>query len=320
MLNKSIDTIKIHERMTPIINNVIKSFNSEYSIDHISKYPIPSKDKIIEILKDFIDILFPGYFSNKEINEINLEYYLGNKINKVFESLSEEIAKSYRHEHYIKNNWCELCEECIDNCIDTGIEDTLHLLEQIPEIRRLLSLDVKAAFDGDPAAKGYNEIVFSYPGLRAITIHRIAHILYEQNVPLIPRIMSEYAHCETGIDIHPGAKIGESFFIDHGTGVVIGETCDIGNSVKIYQGVTLGALSFPKDEKGNIIKGAKRHPTLQDNVTIYSGATILGGDTIIGTNSVVGGNVWIVTSVPENSRVILSDIQSNPIIKNFSKP
>jgi len=260
--------------------------------------------------------LFPGYFTDYQITNINLEYYLGNKINKVFEKLSEEIAKAYRHEHFLKNNSCEPCDDCFDKCNETGINVALHLLEQIPEIRRKLSLDVKAAFDGDPAAKSYNEIVFSYPGVFAITIHRIANILYNEKVPLIPRIMSEYSHSLTGIDIHPGASIGESFFIDHGTGVVFGETCEIGNYVKIYQGVTLGALSFPKDNEGNIIKGKKRHPTIEDNVTIYSGATILGGETVIGKNTVIGGNSWIVSSIPPNSKVMLADVQTKLTIKN----
>lgn len=178
-------------------------------------------------------------------------------------------------------------------------------------------MDVKSAYDGDPAAKSFNEIVFSYPGIFAITVHRIAHLLYEKNVPLIPRMMSEYSHSLTGIDIHPGAKIGDNFFIDHGTGVVIGETCIIGNNVKIYQGVTLGALSFPKDEKGKLLKGLQRHPKIEDNVTIYSGATILGGKTVIGKNSIIGGNVWIVSSIPRNSKVTLSDAENKIVIKEI---
>jgi serine O-acetyltransferase len=180
-------------------------------------------------------------------------------------------------------------------------------------------MDVQAAYDGDPAAKSFNEIVFSYPGLFAITVHRIAHVLFEKKTQLIPRIMSEYSHSLTGIDIHPGAKIGKYFFIDHGTGVVIGETCIIGDNVKIYQGVTLGALSFPKDDKGNLLKGLQRHPIIENNVTIYSGATILGGKTVFGKNSVIGGNVWIISSIPENSKVILADTENNIIISKNKK-
>ena len=185
-------------------------------------------------------------------------------------------------------------------------EVTKHLLTQLPKIREMLKGDVKAAFNGDPAAKSYEEIVISYPGITAIAVYRIAHELYREDVPLIPRIMTEYAHTKTGIDIHPGAKIGKNFFIDHGTGVVIGETSVIGNNVKIYQGATLGALSFRKDERGRIIKGGKRHPTIEDNVTIYAEATILG-DVVIGKDSVVGGNVWIKQSVPSGVTVTIAN-------------
>jgi serine O-acetyltransferase len=183
---------------------------------------------------------------------------------------------------------------------------TQHLLTELPKIRQMLKGDVGAAFDGDPAAKSYEEIVISYPCISAIATYRIAHELYLKQVPLVPRIMSECSHSRTGIDIHPGAKIGKNFFIDHGTGVVIGETTIIGDKVKIYQGTTLGAMSFPKDERGRIIKGGKRHPTIEDNVTIYAEATILG-DIIIGKNSVVGGNVWIKESVPAGVTVTVAN-------------
>ena len=306
---------EIQKRMNDAVSDILQSFDRDYSIDHISKFPLPSKDKIISILKDIIDILFPGYFNEEYINKLNLKFYLGMKISNVFGELSSEIAKSYKHEHFLRTNSCQHCDECLEHCEDSGVDVAFYLLEKIPELRRLLSLDVKAAFEGDPAAKSYNEIVFSYPGMFAITVHRIAHLFYEKDVPLIPRIISEYSHSLTGIDIHPGASIGESFFIDHGTGVVIGETTTIGNNVKIYQGVTLGALSFPKDEKGKIIKGTKRHPAIEDHVTIYSGATILGGDTVIGKNSVIGGNTWIVSSIAPGSKVIMDDDQTKVKIK-----
>lgn len=192
-------------------------------------------------------------------------------------------------------------------------EIVISLIKKFPEIRRMLQTDIQAAYNGDPATTSTEEILYSYPSIQAISIHRIAHELYNLNVPIIPRIMNEYAHRLTGIDIHPGASIGEYFFIDHGTGVVIGETCTIGKNVKIYQGVTLGAKSFPLDEHGNPIKGIKRHPNIEDNVVIYAGATILGGDTTIGKNSVIGGNIWLTQSVPENSRVYNS--QPLPNIK-----
>ena len=182
---------------------------------------------------------------------------------------------------------------------------TLTFLENIPVVREILASDVQAAYDGDPAALNFDEVILAYPGLLAISVHRLAHSLYELDVPLMPRIMSEWAHAETGIDIHPGANIGPNFFIDHGTGVVIGETTDIGNHVKIYQGVTLGALSFPKDERGRLIRGSKRHPTVKDNVTIYANAIILGGETVIGEGSVVGGSVFVTSSVPPHSQVTI---------------
>ena len=182
----------------------------------------------------------------------------------------------------------------------------MRLLERLPAMRELLAGDVRAHYDGDPAARSFDEVVFCYPGLYAITVYRAAHELWQMDIPLLPRIMTEHAHGRTGIDIHPGAQIGKNFFIDHGTGVVIGETTEIGNNVRIYQGVTLGALSFPTDEHGNIMRGHKRHPTIEDNVTIYSGATILGGETTIGENSVIGGNVWITSSVPPNTTVFMA--------------
>jgi serine O-acetyltransferase len=185
------------------------------------------------------------------------------------------------------------------------------LLEKIPEIRQMLSGDIEAAYGGDPAAVSAEEVILSYPCVLAITTYRIAHELYLRGVPLIPRIMSENVHSLTGIDIHPGARIGKNFFIDHGTGVVIGETTEIGENVKMYQGVTLGALSFPKDEKGHVIKGRKRHPTIGNNVVIYSGATLLGPDAVIGDNVVIGGNVWITSPVPSNTRITIAQPQQN---------
>ncbi len=311
MIKKFIVKNNIEKRLNDAVNNILESVNSESMLYHINKYPIPSKKDIIKILNDLIDIIFPGCFTEKELNGVNIKYFLIDRANDVFEKLSIEIAKSFRHNHDIKNHQCDIC----DDCVEKGIETAMFLLDSIPELRRKIVLDVKAAFKGDPAAKSYNEIIFSYPGLIAITIHRIAHILYNKEIPLIPRIMSEYSHSLTGIDIHPGARIGENFFIDHGTGVVIGETTEIGDNVKIYQGVTLGGKSFPKDEKGNIIKGRKRHPTIEENVTIYSGATILGGDTVIGKNSVIGGNVWIVNSIDPNSLVTLTENQTKMNIK-----
>lgn len=301
----------IHKRVKGLVGTIINNYKEDEVLAHLHKYPIPSKEAIIKVINNFFEVLYPGYFIDDELSAINTEYYIGNKISDIFIILSEEIARSFRHKHNIDRTSCELCDESIKK----GVDITLLLLESIPELRNLLSLDVKAAFAGDPAAKNFDEIIFSYPGLYAITVHRIAHFLYNYHIPLVPRIMSEYSHSQSGIDIHPGATIGKRFFIDHGTGVVIGETTIIGDNVKIYQGVTLGALSFPKDEHGNILRDKKRHPTIDDNVTIYAGATILGGDTVIGKNSIIGGNVWITSSIPENSKVVLADPETKIIIK-----
>jgi serine O-acetyltransferase len=263
-----------------------------------SKYAIPSDESVTRILVLFQKILFIGYFGKQNIPDWELESHLHVLMSELFDVLSVQIAKSFRHE-------CEGTYETCDNCKVRGEEHTLMLLRKVPHIRRVLEGDVQAAFDGDPAAKSFDEIIFSYPCIKAIMVHRVAHELHLQGVHLLPRIMSEYAHAITGIDIHPGASIGRNFFIDHGTGVVVGETTVIGNSVKIYQGVTLGALSFPKDDKGRLLRGIKRHPTIEDNVTIYAGATVLGGDTLIGEGSTIGGNVWVTKSVPPRTKVVI---------------
>ena len=263
-----------------------------------SKYAVPSDESVREILNLFQKVLFIGYFGKQNIPDWELESHLHVLMSQLFDVLSIQVAKSLRHE-------CEGLHELCDNCKVRGEEHALVLMRRIPHIRRILEGDVQAALDGDPAAKSFDEVIFSYPCIKAIMVHRIARELYDLGVPLLPRIMSESAHTVTGIDIHPGARIGKNFFIDHGTGVVVGETTVIGNNVKIYQGVTLGALSFPKDDRGNLLRGIKRHPTIEDNVTIYAGATVLGGDTVIGRGSTIGGNVWITRSVPPGTRVVI---------------
>jgi serine O-acetyltransferase len=226
-----------------------------------------------------------------------VRYSMGQCVVALFDLLSEQICRSVRHDCFRYDQPCSDCEE-------QGHRLALDLLQRIPAIRRTLATDVQGAYEGDPAAKSYDEIIFSYPGIFAIMVYRVAHRLYELGVPLLPRIMSEHAHSVTGIDIHPGAEIGERFVIDHGTGIVIGETTRIGGSVRIYQGVTLGALSLPKDAVEKL-RGRKRHPTIEDEVIIYSGATILGGDTVIGARSVIGGNVWLTESVPADTTVVI---------------
>ena len=291
-----IDFIEGYRSQVPqVIEEIIGSIKEERSISHFNSALIPSKESVTEILEDLKDLLFPGYYRKQEIHTYSLSYQIGNGVNRVFENLSSQVSRSIRHECRRLNSLCT-------RCLDRGQKEALAFLKKVPQLRRVLAGDVQAAYDGDPAAKSLDEIIFSYPCILAVTVYRIAHELHIQGVPLLPRIMTEYAHSITGIDIHPGASIGRNFFIDHGTGVVIGETTEIGDRVKIYQGVTLGALSFPKDSEGNIIRGKKRHPTLEEDVTIYSNATILG-PVIIGARSVIGGNTWITRGVPPDTTV-----------------
>lgn len=280
-----------------IVSQLVLSCEGKECFDHVSPEPIPSRDSIVELMVKARRILYPGYFIRTRVDRVNIGYYFGQEVTGFFEALAEQITLSIRHECLRYNHPCT-------QCLERGHEAALTFIQEMPRLRKLLAKDVIAAHEGDPAAQSYDEIIFSYPGLFAITVYRIAHQLQEQGVPLIPRIMTEYAHSQTGIDIHPGAHIGESFFIDHGTGVVIGETTEIGNRVRIYQGVTLGALSLPRDAVKDL-RNKKRHPTIEDDVIIYSGATILGGDTVIGARTTVGGNVWITESVPPDTRVFL---------------
>jgi len=280
-----------------IVDRLARSCDGHQCFEHVSPEPIPSRDAIIALIDMAKRILFPGYFIRTRVDRVNLGYYLGQEVTGFFESLAEQVTLSIRHD-------CLRYDQPCSQCLDRGYDAAINLLEKLPALRKTLARDVVAARQGDPAAKGEDEIIFSYPGLSAVTTYRIAHQLYEQGIPLIPRIMTEYAKSLTGIDIHPGAHIGESFFIDHGTGVVIGETAVIGDRVRIYQGVTLGALSLPKGEIQDL-RTRKRHPTIEDDVVIYAGASILGGDTVIGARSVIGGNVWLTESVPPDTRVFL---------------
>jgi serine O-acetyltransferase len=256
---------------------------------------LPSRHVIGQIVESLRSILFPGYFGFSELKLESLRFHIGSTLDHLRRDLQEQI----------KRGLCFACEEgpeCLPFCDQKARELTGAFLRRLPEVQRRLGSDVKAAYEGDPAAANPDEVIFCYPGLSAITNYRLAHELRLLEVPIIPRMITEAAHSATGIDIHPGAVIGESFFIDHGTGVVIGETCIIGNRVRLYQGVTLGAKSFQQDEEGNAVRGIDRHPIVEDDVTIYSGATILGRVTI-GRGSVIGGNVWLVHSVPPGSRI-----------------
>jgi serine O-acetyltransferase len=277
---------------------------------------LPGREPIVHILHDLLDILYPGFGRRQNLHPGNVEYYVGNLIDGLHDKLTQQIARALRHEYFsahlvsadaARSKPCPPRDEHEPepDFEPQAQQKAVDLLRRLIPLRKLLEKDVQAAYEGDPAAKSYHEVIACYPGVEAITIYRIAHEVILLGVPLIPRIMCEYAHMRTGIDIHPGAMIGSGFFIDHGTGVVIGETCEIGVNVKLYQGVTLGALSFPRDSGGSIIRGQKRHPTLEDEVVVYANATILGGETRVGRKSVIGSNVWLTESVPPQTRVLL---------------
>ncbi|MGD6853002.1 MAG: serine O-acetyltransferase [Candidatus Bathyarchaeia archaeon] len=293
-----------------LVDDILASYERYGSMEHLEGRDLPSKKVVIEVLEDLFTVLFPGYLGNPELTKANVKYHLGTKITSIYTRLTDEVEKSLK---YI----CRKINDCPqDICQKRAHVVARELLEKLPEIRAKLSGDVEAAYCGDPAAVSTDEVILSYPCVLAITTYRIAHELYLAGVPLIPRIMSEHMHSLTGIDIHPGAKIGKNFFIDHGTGVVIGETTEIGDNVKLYQGVTLGALSFPKDEKGNIIKGRKRHPTIGNNVVIYSGATLLGAETVIGDNVVIGGNVWLTCPVAAGTKITIAEPEQKYKMEN----
>ena len=261
---------------------------------------LPGRRAMVATLRALLSALFPGCLSYEPIDHEDMEG-MRTRLRAIAEGLTDQIARieAYRVlEHSRPADF---------DCEGRAREVVRTLFGKLPEIRSLLQDDVLAAYEGDPAAHSNMEIVMAYPGLMAVATHRIAHVLYEEDVHLLPRVMSEYAHSRTGIDIHPGATIGRGFFIDHGTGVVIGETCVIGRNVKLYQGVTLGARSFQKDSEGHLVKGIKRHPNVEDDVIIYANATILGGDTVIGKGSIIGGNVWLAHSVPPGSRVFYKE-------------
>ncbi len=272
--------------------------------EHRVGEPLPSVEKLEEVVRKLREILFPGYFGNSTVHPNSMSYYIGVNTEKVFELLSEQILAGL----------CFACDKSkpysVSDHRDGAMKKSLDFIAALPKIRHLLSLDVKAAYDGDPAAKSFGEVIFCYPSIRAISNYRIAHEMVKLGVPIIPRIISEMAHSETGIDIHPEAKIDESFAIDHGTGVVIGATSIIGKNVKLFQGVTLGAKSFPMDENGNPIKGIPRHPIVEDEVVIYANATVLGRITV-GKGAVIGGNVWITNHVKPGAKIIQTKPKDN---------
>lgn len=276
------------------IDGVVESYTGALEIDNLESAALPNKRAVIDAFHHLEHVLFMGFYSTRALHRDNLRHAVAERMYAAHQLLVEQIERALQYDRWMGRSDRELPA-------GSGEEVVLKLFRGLPELRRMLNKDVNAAYTGDPAARNIEEIVFSYPSVQAVTAYRIAHELCLARVPMIPRIITEHAHAATGIDISPGARIGESFFIDHGTGTVIGETAVIGDRVKIYQGVTLGALSVPRREDNS--ENAKRHPTIEDDVTIYSGATILGGDTVIGRGSVIGGNVWLVKSVPPGSKV-----------------
>lgn len=282
------------------LNRIVKEISENYANEELfymkEGHQMPDRNCIVHIIMGLREITFPGYFDKEHLGENMPQFFLGHKLTNLYKVLHAQIQSAFLQQGKYSVNETEIREQTNEICND--------FFARFPKIQNMILKDVQAAYDGDPAAHSKEEIIFCYPGLLAVFIYRFAHELYLKKVPFIPRIMTEYAHAHTGIDINPGATIGEYFFIDHGTGVVIGETTNIGNYVKVYQGVTLGALST---RSGQLLRDVKRHPTIEDNVTIYSNSSILGGETVIGKGSVIGGNAFITESIPAGSRVSVKD-------------
>ncbi len=295
---------RLKEQLPELADRLVVTYSELGTISHLGHCPLPNYESIIAATEALKEVLYPGYRRRDGLHLGNVTYYVGDLIDTLHDKLTEQIARALCHESRNRSA-CAPTPNEREDYEAMGQARTLTFLEQLPELRRVLATDVEAAYAGDPACKSLDEVIFCYPGLEAITVYRLAHLMHQLEVPLIPRMMTEWAHSRTGIDIHPGAKIGNYFFIDHGTGVVIGETCEIGQWVKLYQGVTLGALSFATDGEGNLVRGTKRHPTIEDRVVVYANATILGGRTVIGHDSVVGSSVWLTRSVDPHTTVTM---------------
>jgi serine O-acetyltransferase len=293
---------RLKQALPELTERIVGTYSQMGSMNHLGHCPLPNYEIIISVTEDLKEILYPGYRRRDGLHLGNVTYHVGDLIDKLHDRLTAQIARAICHDRG-ENIQCNPQKKFDFEAV--GQRKTLELLGRLPELRESLAMDVEAAYAGDPACKSYDEVIFCYPGLEAVTVYRLAHALNQLDVPLIPRMMTEWAHSRTGIDIHPGATIGNHFFVDHGTGVVIGETCEIGNWVKLYQGVTLGALSFPTDEQGNLVRDTKRHPTIEDRVVIYANATVLGGETVIGREAVIGSSVWLTHSVAPGTTVTL---------------
>ncbi len=293
---------RLKDRLPQLTDRIVATYDEVGSMNHLDHCPLPKYEEVIAAVQDLKEILYPGYRRREGLHYGNVKFYVGDLIDQLHDRLTTQIGRALLHEAV--ENGVDACSDSVDYEA-LGQAKTLEFLDRLPELRQTLATDVQAAYDGDPACKSPAEVIFCYPGLEAVTIYRLAHELYELKIPFIPRMMSEWAHNRTGIDIHPGATIGDYFFIDHGTGVVIGETCEIGDHVKVYQGVTLGAVSFPTDENGQLVRDQKRHPTIEDGVVIYANATILGGRTTIGKDAVIGSSVWLTRSVAPGTTVVM---------------
>jgi len=281
-----------------VVDAILGRLRSRGTMQHVCHFPLPSQRVVIRILELLAEVLFPGYFGKKGLDQANLPYHLGETLNAAYDLLAQEITRCLLHEHH------EPDAASRAECQQDGCRQAFLLVEKLPELLSTLDDDIRAAHAGDPAATGFDEVIFCYPGFRAIMIYRIAHELHQQGVQWLPRIMTEYAHRITGIDIHPGASVGKSFFIDHGTGVVIGETTQIGDNVRMYQGVTLGGFRFRRDADGALLRNYKRHPTIEDDVIIYANASVLGPITV-GAGSTIGANVILTESVPPGTHVTI---------------
>jgi serine O-acetyltransferase len=295
---------RLKDQLPHVTDRIVQTYDDLGKINHLDHCPLPNYEEVVAALDDLTELIYPGYRRREGLHRGNINYYVGDLVDRLHDRLTIQIGRALRHEAGATSN----CDDPHDYEA-LGQAKTLQFLDDLPAVRRVLATDVQAAYDGDPACKSLDEVIFCYPGLEAITVYRLAHLLNELEIPFIPRMMTEWAHKRTGIDIHPGATIGSDFFIDHGTGVVVGETCEIGEHVKIYQGVTLGALSFPTDGDGQLVRGQKRHPTIEDRVVIYANATILGGRSTIGHDAVIGSNVWLTSSVAPHTTVVLEKPQ-----------
>ncbi len=295
--------VRLKEELPALTDEIVETYTTVGTVNHLGHCPLPRYEEVISATEDLKDILYPGYRRREGLHIGNVTYHVGDLIDGLHDKLTTQIARARQHEAKAQRG-VDPCRDREDHQAQ-GQRIAIQFLECLPALREILADDVQAAYDGDPACTSLDEVILCYPGLEAVTVYRLAHELHKLGVPFIPRMMTEWTHKETGIDIHPGARIGRSFFIDHGTGVVVGETCEIGNHVKLYQGVTLGALSFPMDADGKLIRNRRRHPTIEDRVVVYANATILGGETVIGHDCVIGSSVWLTQSVDPCTTVVI---------------